>query len=227
VSTPHDAASQRALRASAGTPEPPRTEITRLREKGSTDRAALDALLDDCRLGHFALIRDGAPLVMPTAVVRDGDRVLAHGSTGAPWLRALAEGVPTCLAVTAWDGLVVARSAFESSIHYRSAVLFGSCTPVADAERALDLITEALLPGRVAELRRPTAKERAATLVLELPITDWSLKISAGWPDDPPEDVAGPAWAGVVPRHVRHGAPLAAPDLSPGIPVPASVRALA
>ena len=208
-------------------PEPPRTEITRLREKGSTDRAALDALLDDCRLGHFGFVRDGAPLVIPTAVVRDGDRVLAHGSTGAPWLRALADGAPTCLAVTAWDGLVVARSAFESSIHYRSAVLFGSCTPVEDAERALDLITEALLPGRVAELRRPTAKERAATLVLELPITEWSLKISAGWPDDPPEDVAGPAWAGVVPRHVTHGAPLAAPDLSPGIAVPPSVRALA
>jgi uncharacterized protein len=203
-----------------------RTELTRLREKGSSDRAALDALLDDCLLGHFAIVRDGAPLVIPTAVVRDGDRVLAHGSTGAPWMRALATGAPTCLAVTAWDGLVVARSAFESSIHYRSAVLFGSCSVVADAERALDLITEALLPGRVAELRRPTARERAATLVLELPITEWSLKVSAGWPDDPPEDVAGPAWAGVVPRHIAYGTPLAAPDLRACIDVPPSVNRL-
>jgi hypothetical protein len=203
-----------------------KTELTRLREKGSTDRAALDALLDDCRLGHFALVRDGAPLVIPTAVVRDGDRVLAHGSTGAPWMRALATGAPTCLAVTAWDGLVVARSAFESSIHYRSAVLFGSCAPVDDAERALDLVTEALLPGRVAELRRPTPRERAATLVLQLPITEWSLKISAGWPEDPPEDVTGPAWAGVVPRHLRHGVPVPAPDLRDGIPVPPSVQRL-
>lgn len=203
-----------------------RTGITRLREKGSTDRAALDALLDDCRLGHFALIRDGAPLAIPTAVVRDGDRVLAHGSTGSPWLRALATGAPTCLAVTAWDGLVVARSAFESSIHYRSAVLFGSCAPAPDPEIALDLITEALLPGRVAELRRPTDKERAATLVVQLPITEWSLKVSAGWPEDPPEDIAGPAWAGVVPRHTVHGDPLPAPDLADGIPVPASVRRL-
>jgi uncharacterized protein len=204
----------------------PRTEITRLREKGSTDRAELNALLDDCRLGHFAIVRDGAPLVIPTAVVRDGDQVLAHGSTGAPWMRALAAGVPTCLAVTAWDGLVVARSAFESSIHYRSAVLFGSCTVVEDVERALDLITEALLPGRVAEVRRPAARERAATLVLQLPIIEWSLKISAGWPDDPPEDVAGPAWAGVVPRHIAYGPPLAAPDLRGGIDVPLSVDRL-
>jgi uncharacterized protein len=203
-----------------------RTEITRLREKGSTDRAELDALLDDCRLGHFGIMRDGAPLVIPTAVVRDGDRVLAHGSTGAPWLRTLAAGAPTCLAVTAWDGLVVARSAFESSIHYRSAVLFGSCGVAEDAEHALDLITEALLPGRVAELRRPTPRERAATLVLALPITEWSLKISAGWPDDPADDVAGPAWAGVVPRHITYGAPLAAPDLRAGIDVPPSVDRL-
>lgn len=208
-------------------PAASRTEITRLREKGSADRAALDALLDSCRLGHFALVRDGAPVVIPTAVVRDGDRVLAHGSTGSPWLRALAAGAPTCLAVTAWDGLVVARSAFESSIHYRSAVLFGSCVPARDHDAALDLVTEALLPGRVAELRRPTSRELAATVILELPIVEWSLKISAGWPEDPPEDIAGPAWAGVVPLRTSHGTPLAAPDLRPGVPVPASVRALA
>lgn len=203
-----------------------RIELTRLREKGSANRADLDALLDTCRLGHFALVRDGAPVVIPTAVVRDGERVLAHGSTASPWLRALARGAPTCLAVTAWDGLVVARSAFESSIHYRSAVLFGSCAPAPDAERALDLITEALLPGRVAELRRPTPRERAATQVLQLPITEWSLKVSAGWPDDPPEDVAGDVWAGVVALHVAYGTPSPAPDLRGGIAVPPSVRAL-
>jgi nitroimidazol reductase NimA-like FMN-containing flavoprotein (pyridoxamine 5'-phosphate oxidase superfamily) len=153
--------------------------------------------------------------------------VLAHGSTGSRWLRRLAEGVPTALAVTAYDGLVVARSAFESSIRYRSAVLFGRCAPVADAkERFLDLVTEALIPGRSAEVRRPTKAELAATLVLALPIEDWSLKISAGWPEDEDDDVAGPAWAGVVPVHLAYDAPLAAPDLRAGIEVPPSVRAL-
>jgi nitroimidazol reductase NimA-like FMN-containing flavoprotein (pyridoxamine 5'-phosphate oxidase superfamily) len=200
----------------------------RLAEKASTERRALDALLDTTRIGHFGLVaQDATPVVIPTMVVRDGDRVLAHGSTGSRWMRRLAEGVPTALAVTAYDGLVVARSAFESSIRYRSAVLFGRCSTVGDdKERFLDLVTEALIPGRAAEVRRPTRAELAATLVLSLPIADWSLKISAGWPEDEPDDVAGHAWAGVVPAHQVFTAPQDAPDLRAGIEVPASVRAL-
>jgi uncharacterized protein len=200
----------------------------RLAEKASTERSALDALLDSTRVGHFGLVaEDGTPVVIPTMVVRDGDRVLAHGSTGSRWMRRLADGVATALSVTAYEGLVVARSAFESSIRYRSAVLFGRCTPMADdKERFLDLVTEALIPGRSAEVRRPTKAELAATLVLALPIEDWSLKISAGWPEDEDDDVAGPAWAGVVPARQVYDAPLAAPDLRAGIELPPSVRGL-
>ena len=202
-----------------------RTEITRLRKKGSTDRAALDALLDSCIVGHFGIVaEDGRPVVIPTAIVRVADTVLAHGSTGSPWMRRLAAGAPTCLTVTALDGVVVARSAFESSLHYRSAVLFGTCSPVEDAESALDAITERLIPGRTAEIRRPRKAELAATQVLALPIAEWSLKISAGWPDDPDDDVAGDAWAGVVPRRTSYADPRPAPDLRAGITVPDSVR---
>src|SRR5207247_2202636 len=123
----------------------------RLREKARTERAELNALLDVSRVGHFALVdAAGHPVAIPTAIVRAGDRVLAHGSTGSRWMRLLATGVPTCLAITLLDGLVVARSAFESSLHYRSAVLFGACSVVDEDEKSavLDLITEALLPGR-------------------------------------------------------------------------------
>lgn len=206
----------------------PSTTITRLREKGSTERAELDALLDNCRVGHVGLVVDGHPLVIPTAIARDGDVVLLHGSTGSGWMRRAAAGADVCLTVTAVDGLVIARSAFESSMHYRSAVLFGRCAPVADADRqrALDVLVEALLPGRTAELRRPTPAELAATLVLALPIERWSLKVSAKWPEDPDEDVAGDAWAGVVPASATYGPPRNAPDLREGIAVPPSVHRL-
>jgi nitroimidazol reductase NimA-like FMN-containing flavoprotein (pyridoxamine 5'-phosphate oxidase superfamily) len=206
-----------------------RTKISRLAELASTDRDALNSLLDESRVGHFALTARHGPVVIPTAIARDGDAVLAHGSTGSPWMRLLSEGAPTCLAVTVLEGLVVSRSAFESSMHYRSAVIFGSCTTVADPRQkraALDVITDALVPGRVAEVREPRKKELAATLVLRLPIEEWSLKISADWPDDPDDDVAGPAWAGVVPIRSVYGAPRPAPDLRSGIAVPGSVAAL-
>jgi nitroimidazol reductase NimA-like FMN-containing flavoprotein (pyridoxamine 5'-phosphate oxidase superfamily) len=206
-----------------------RTSLTRLPDLASSDRAELDRLLDDAVVGHFAFNAGERPVAMPTSIARDGDRVLAHGSSGSGWMRLLANGIPVSLAVTALEGLVVARSAFESSMLYRSAVLFGRCQPVKgqlDKERALDLLTEAFLPGRAAEIRRPTARELAATLVLSFPISEWSLKISHGWPDDPDDDVAGPAWAGLVPMSTTVQDAQAAPDLRAGIPVPASVRAL-
>jgi nitroimidazol reductase NimA-like FMN-containing flavoprotein (pyridoxamine 5'-phosphate oxidase superfamily) len=206
-----------------------RTSITRLSRKASSERDALDRLLDTVHVGHFAFVADDHPVVLPTAVVRDGDRVLAHGSTGSGWLRRLAAGAPACLAVTAFDALVVARSAFESSMRYRSAVLFGQCRPITEPDskrHALDVITDALIPGRSVEVRASTAKELAAVLVVALPIAEWSLKVSEGWPEDPPGDVAGPAWAGVLPVVQRYGQPLVAPDLRDGIPLPASVQRL-
>ena len=88
------------------------------------------------------------------------------------------------------------------------------------------MITERLIPGRNAEIRRPHKAELAATMVLSFPITEWSLKISHAWPEDPDDDVAGPAWAGIVPLVPTYGPPQPAPDLTAGIDVPASVRAL-
>ena len=206
----------------------PTTRITRLPEKGVTDREQLDELLDEEYVGHVGLVRDGRPVVVPTAVARDRDRLLVHGSTGSGWMRALAAGADACVTVTSLHGLVVARSTFESSMHYRSAVLFGRFTALdgADKATALDVIVDKLLPGRRAEVRPTTAKELAATLVLAMPIETWSLKASDGWPDDPVSDVEGDAWAGVVPLRLAAGEPLPAPDLRPGIEVPPSVQRL-
>ena len=206
-----------------------RTTPSRMREMyANGDRSALDALIADARVGHFAFVADGRPNVLPIAVAKDGDSILLHGSTGSRWLRLLATGIPVALSITALDALVLARSAFESSMHYRSAVLFGSCAPVPEAEKAaaLDLVTDALIPGRVAELRPNSAKELAATLILRMTIEEWSLKVSAGWPEDEPADVAGRAWAGVLPIATGFTGAHPAPDLSDGIEVPESVKRL-
>ena len=204
------------------------TSITRLPEKAVDDPAVLHALLDEAYVAHVGLVRDGTPLVVPTGMARSGDTLLVHGSTGSGWMRALATGAEACVTVTSLDGLVVARSAFESSFHYRSAVLFGRFTALSGAEKtgALDVLVEKLIPGRTAEVRESSARELAATLVLALPIERWSLKVSDKWPEDEPDDVAGDAWAGVVPLVAGFGTPRPAPDLRDGIDVPASVRRL-
>jgi nitroimidazol reductase NimA-like FMN-containing flavoprotein (pyridoxamine 5'-phosphate oxidase superfamily) len=143
--------------------------------------------------------------------------------------RTLADGAPTCLTVTRYDGLVLARSTFESSMHYRCAMVLGrSAALEGDAKyAALQHITEHLMPGRWVDARHPNRKELAATLVLSLPITEWSVKVSAGPPNDAPEDLDRPVWAGVVPVHEAYGVPQPAPDLRVDLPVPAYVRSWA
>lgn len=208
----------------------PSTRVTRLDEKQSASRDALDDLLASTPLATIALVRDGHPVAFPTGFARIGDEFVIHGSTGSPWMRALAAGAQAAVSVTALDGVVVARSGFESSFRYRSATLFGVFERIPDADKPpyLDALTDSFIPGRVAELRASTRRELAATLALRLPIgaDNWSLKVSAGWPEDPDEDVEGDAWAGVVPMSVGYGTPEPAPDLRPGIPVPDSVRNL-
>jgi len=204
-----------------------RTRVHRLPEKAVTDRSALHAVLDAGLVAHVAVTGpDGQPFVLPVAYARYGDEVVFHGSTGSRLFRALADGAPTCLTVTLLDGLVVARSVFESSMHYRSAVVLGRCRELEGPERlvALERITDHLLPGRWAEARHPSRKELAATTVLALPLDETSVKVSAGPPDDAPEDVALPVWAGTVPLNEAFGDPVPAPDLLPDRPVPDYVR---
>ena len=212
-----------ALRSTEGD----RTRVRRLPEKQVTDRAVLDAVLDAALVAHVAVVDgEGRPYVLPVAHARDGDRVLFHGSTGSRLFRGLAAGEPTCLTVTLVDGLVAARSTFESSMHYRSAMVLGTATPVADDAKttALRVLTDHLMPGRWADARHPNPKELAATLVLALPLDEWSVKVSDGPPGDEEADLDRPVWAGVVPMRVTWGDPVDAPDLRGAHPVPDYVR---
>ncbi len=202
-----------------------RTRVRRLPEKAVSERAVLDAILDEGLVAHVGLVDEGDPVVIPVGYGRDGDDVLIHGSTASRLMRAMAGGARVCVTVTLLDGMVFARSAFESSMHYRSAVIFGSARSLEGDEKihALRIVTEHLQPGRWATLREPLAKELLATSIVALPIVEWSVKVSNRPPDDPPEDVAGPSWAGVVPMHTTAGVPVDAPDLRAGIHVPVEV----
>jgi nitroimidazol reductase NimA-like FMN-containing flavoprotein (pyridoxamine 5'-phosphate oxidase superfamily) len=200
--------------------------VRRLPAKQVRDRSALDALLDTALVAHVAVVDDGQPFVVPMAFARDGERMLVHGSTGSRAFRLLASGAPACATVTVVDAMVVARSHFESSMHYRSAMVLGRFTRLAGTARreALAVVAGRLLPG-LQGAREPSAKELAATSVLSLALDEWSLKVSDSPPEDAPEDLERQVWAGVVPLHHVWGEPVPAPDLLPGL-APPDVSAL-
>jgi nitroimidazol reductase NimA-like FMN-containing flavoprotein (pyridoxamine 5'-phosphate oxidase superfamily) len=211
------------------TTPPHRTDFTRKAERGSHERSLADAILAESLVGHLGFLdATGQPVVLPVAIAPDGDRVLFHGSTGSRLFRTLASGVPACLTVTLLDALVMARSAFESSMNYRSLVILGAAVELdgADKERALRVITDHLTPGRWDDLRPMTRKEVAATSVLALPLVEFSVKVRSGGTDEPAEDLAWPAWAGQVPVVVTTGVPVPEPGVPASAVVPAPPRAL-
>jgi uncharacterized protein len=201
-----------------------RTRVHRLRDRQVRNRAMLDEILDTGLVAHVALCFDGEPVVLPVAYARDGDRLLLHGSSGAGLLRAAAGGGPIAVAVTHVDGLVYANSMFDSSMNYRSAVVFGTAKVLDGDERldALRALSEHLMPGRWDEVRTPTNRELAATLVLALPLDEVSVKVRTGGPSEAVDDNAG--WAGVLPLGVHTGEPVAADGVPPEVPLPHSIH---
>ncbi|GAA3202328.1 pyridoxamine 5'-phosphate oxidase family protein [Dactylosporangium siamense] len=189
-------------------PSAARTRVRRLPELQVDDRAVLHGILDAGTIGHVSIVHDGQPYAIPVAYGRSGSSVLFHGSTGSRLFRLLAQGAPCCFTVTLLDGLVLARSAFETSMHYRSVMVLGSCTVVSEKLPALEAISEHIIPGRWASVRPPSRKELAATLVLALALDEVSVKVSAGPPSTSPEDTGFDPWVGVVPLRVERGDPI-------------------
>ncbi|TJZ81249.1 pyridoxamine 5'-phosphate oxidase family protein [Rhodococcus oryzae] len=204
-------------------------KITRHPERSMLDRTKLDAVLDAAAVGTLATVVDGMPWAVPMLYARDGDRIILHGSTGAGALRQVASGAPAALCVALLDGIVVADNLFNSSANYRSAVVRGHLTALTREESAdaLNALSDALIPGRSAEVRCHTKKELAATLTIALPISagGWTVKVRDAPPSEPDGD--GGAWAGVVPLRTVPGEPIPAPWVDQHTTVPASVRRLA
>lgn len=200
----------------------PRTSIRRGPSRAVTDRSAAHAVLDEALVAHVAVAIAGQPYALPIAHARDGDRLLLHGSTGSRLFRALAAGAPACATVTVLDGLVLARSLFESSMNYRSVVVLGRCSALPHAEKreALIRLSDRLAPGRTSGARPPSPRELAATSVLALDLNECSVKARTGDPDDPDEDVDLPFWAGTVPIVRRWGVPVPAQNLRTAAPAP-------
>jgi nitroimidazol reductase NimA-like FMN-containing flavoprotein (pyridoxamine 5'-phosphate oxidase superfamily) len=194
-----------------------RNRVRRMHKLGSYARADVHAVLDAAPICNVAYVIDGQPYATPTMHWRDGERVYWHGSAASRFLEQV-DGRQTCLTCSIVDGLVLARSAFNHSANYRSAMVFGRAEVLrAAAEKiaALRLFMDRLFPGRWDELRPMTDAELKGTAVMSLFIEEASVKARTGPPDDA-ADASWPVWGGVLPLRTVFGAPEPAPDIASG-----------
>ena len=211
---------------SSGTVRSGRARVRRHRDRGSYERAEIDAILDEAMICHVGACVEGSPWMIPTGYGRDGDWLYLHGAAGNHLLGA-AGGADVVVCVTLLDGIVLARSSFNHSFNYRSVVIFGRAEEVTDPPakaRALEVIVEHILPGRSREARPPTGSELRQTRVVRVGLAEASAKVRSGPPVDAPADVDLPIWAGVLP--LRTSAGPAVPDgrNRPGLPAPVGIE---
>jgi nitroimidazol reductase NimA-like FMN-containing flavoprotein (pyridoxamine 5'-phosphate oxidase superfamily) len=206
-----------------------RTRVRRLPQRAHHEREKLYAILDEALICHVGFAVEGQPYVIPTTHVRVGDVLYIHGSAASRMLEVAESGVALCTTVTLIDGLVFARSAFHHSMNYRSAVVLGQATLVADLEekrRVLTALVERFAEGRSQQVRAPTPLELKATSVLAMHLAEVSVKMRSGPPLDDAADLSRPCWAGVVPLQLVPSSPLPEASLSEGVALPVLPAAL-
>jgi len=207
-----------------------RNTHNRIPKRGSHDLQTIHAILDKEFICHVGFVLDGQPYVIPTCYGRCENNIYIHGATAGRMFSNLEKGFDICVTVTLVDGLVLARSAFNHSVNYRSVVIFGKAILITDEEekmKALEKFTEHAVPGRWKETRPPTPNELKMTSVLAISLEEASAKIRQGPPVDDDKDHLLPYWAGVVPLRKTLLDPIPDPKLRTDIAVPESVKRLA
>ncbi len=204
-----------------------RTTVRRSPHRGVYDRDTVNAIFDDALISYVGFVADGSPFVIPTIHARVAETLYFHGSPASRMLRLMKNGAEVSVTATLVDSIVVARSAFNHSLGFRSAMVIGEARIVDDPDEreiSLEAITEAVLPGRWDEARLPTRNEDKGTLLVAVPIEEFSAKVRGSEVNDKDEDYDLPIWAGAIPLSTRVGTPQPDPRLAAGIEIPESVR---
>ena len=210
-------------------PNPGSTAKTtnRRTDRDINDRDVLYSILDEALVCHVGFTdEENQPIVLPMGFARVEDSILLHGSTGSRLMRRIGSGIPICVEVTLFDGLVLAKSSFESSMNYRSAVVFGKGEVIEGEQKDfyLNKLTDKLAPNRSSEIRSSTKKELAATLLVSVPLIETSVKIRTGLPKEAENDLNSETWSGVIPFKLTAETPIAGDEYSKNSKIPESVE---
>jgi nitroimidazol reductase NimA-like FMN-containing flavoprotein (pyridoxamine 5'-phosphate oxidase superfamily) len=204
-------------RPAAGRDRPSRlARVRRKPERARYDAAAVHAVLDAAPFCHVATVRHGRPVVLPMVHGRVGDTLVLHGSAAAGLFRDMRHASPVCVTATLFDGLVLARSARNHSVNYRSVTVHGEATEVTGPDEKMIgmwALVEHLAPGRWEQVRKPLLDELGDTGLWQVPIEDASVKARSGSTIDPQSDAGWPVWAGHIPADLVFGPPVPADDL--------------
>ena len=137
------------------------TRFKREKKRGSHDFDLACEVLDAGKICHVGFTQDEQPYVVPMACARMGDQLLIHGSVASRMVKNLTAGLNCCATMTHYDGLVYARSTFNSSMNYRSVMVFGVARLITDLDekrKCVQALVDHLMPGRRADLRASTVK---------------------------------------------------------------------
>lgn len=199
-----------------------RTRIRRIPNNAHYDAATLHAIIDDAYLCHVAFVDDKGTHCVPTACWREGDHLYIHGANASRMTKQLVEGAQACVTITHLDGLVLARAAFNHSMNYRSAMIYGVFEKVSDEKQkrvSMAKFMDKIALGRQAQARPGNKAEFAGTTLMRIPLDEAVCKTRSGGPKDDKEDGEVAAWVGVLPLFMQTGTPIphecntqAAPD---------------
>ena len=190
------------------------------------DEAVIFPILDEALYCTVSYSLDNQLFAIPTAFVRKENKLYIHGSVGSHFLRGIENGNPVCISVMLADAIVVAKSAFNHSVNYRSITIFSNAVKIDDYDSKAAFfkeLTEKIVPGSWDYLRPMKPSEVNKTILLCFDIMEASAKIRAGEPVDEEEDQALPIWSGLIPTPTLKQSPI--PDkLSRDIELPGHLR---
>ena len=183
-------------------------KVKQLKLKATYNKKIVHEILDAGLVAYVAFSQDDGPVVVPMIYGRKNDTIYLHGARKARIIRLLENTKRASLNVTLVDGIVFARSTFNSSMNYRSVTIFGKPNIINDNDKklsAMKIIGEHSMPGRWSEVRDSHLNEIKMTGVIELKIEDASAKISSGPIEDEIEDYKLEVWACILPITTQTG----------------------
>ncbi len=203
-----------------------RTQVKRIAENARYDKDSLYAIVDEAYVCHVAFHDQFGSHCIPTACWREGDSLYIHGANASRLCKELRKGTQACVAILHLDGLVLARAAFNHSMNYRSAMIYGSFEVVPEEEKADSMVAfmEKIAPGRQDQVRPGNRAELAGTTLLKISLQEAVCKKRQGGPNDDEDDLALPVWAGVLPLQLQALTPVAATTIQT-VPEPDYVQA--